>query len=138
MLIKDIMKTDVVTLDTDAKLGFAEEIMYLGRIRHLPVVKNGFLIGIISQRDLFKASLTSIITNWKENQKFLNSINVKEVMVKDVVTVLPDCTIEDAAQLLIEKKIGCLPVVENNMKLVGLVTETDFLQHYINQAKKNK
>ncbi len=138
MLIKDIMKTDVVTLDTDAKLGFAEEIMYLGRIRHLPVVKNGFLIGIISQRDLFKASLTSIITNWKENQKFLNSIDVKEVMAKDVITVSPDCTIEDAAQLLIEKKIGCLPVVENNMKLVGLVTETDFLQHYINQAKKNK
>ena len=138
MLIKDIMKTEIVTLDTDAKLGFAEEIMYLGRIRHLPVVKNGFLIGIVSQRDLFKASLTSIITNWKENQKFLNSIEVKEVMVKDVVTVSPDCAIEDAAQTLIEKKIGCLPVVENNMKLVGLVTETDFLQHYINQAKKTK
>lgn len=138
MLVKDIMKTEIVTLDTDAKLGFAEEIMYLGRIRHLPVVKNGFLIGIISQRDLFKASLTSIITNWKENQKFLNSIEVKEVMAKDVVTVPPDCTIEDAVQILIDKKIGCLPVVENNMKLVGLVTETDFLQHYINQAKKNK
>ncbi|MBI4006933.1 MAG: CBS domain-containing protein, partial [Planctomycetes bacterium] len=81
MLVKDIMKTDVITLDTDAKLGFAEEIMYLGRIRHLPVVKNGFLVGIISQRDLFKASLTSIITTWKENKKFLDSIEIKEVMV---------------------------------------------------------
>lgn len=139
MLIKDIMKTEVVTLHTDAKLGFAEEIMYLGRIRHLPVIKDGgILIGIISQRDLFKASLTSIVTTWKENKKFLDSIEVKEVMVKDVVAVSPDCTIEDAAQILIEKKIGCLPVVENNMKLIGLVTETDFLLYYINQAKKNK
>ncbi|HHT9126854.1 MAG TPA: CBS domain-containing protein [Candidatus Brocadiia bacterium] len=138
MLVKDIMKTDVITLDTDAKLGFAEEIMYLGRIRHLPVVKNGFLVGIISQRDLFKASLTSIITTWKENKKFLDSIEIKEVMVSDVVTVLPDCSVEEAAQLLVDKKIGCLPVVEDNMKLKGLITETDFLQYYISQAKKNK
>lgn len=138
MLVKDIMKTNVTTLDTDAKLSFAEELMYLGRIRHLPIVKQGILVGIISQRDLFKASLTSIITTWKENRKFLDSIAVKEIMVKDVVTVSPDCTIEDAAQILIEKKIGCLPVVEDDMKLVGLTTETDFLQYYINQAKQNK
>ena len=137
MLIKDIMTTDVSVLNTDTRVGFAEEIMYLGRIRHLPVVKDGFLIGIITQRDLFKASLTSIITTWKENKKFLDSIEVKEVMTKDVITVSPNCMAEDAAQLLIDKKIGCLPVVEDDMKLLGLVTETDFLQYYIKQTKNN-
>lgn len=135
MLVKDIMKTDVVTLQYDARLDFAEEMMYLGRIRHLPVVRDKHLIGIISQRDLFKSSLTSIITNMRDNKKFLNSINIKEVMVEDIVTVSPDCTLEDAAQLMIDRKIGCLPVVEDDMKLIGLVTETDLLQYYINKAK---
>lgn len=135
-LVKDIMKTDVVTLQYDAKLDFAEEMMYLGRIRHLPVIRQGTLIGIVSQRDLFKASLTSIITNMRDNKKFLNSIDVKEVMTENLITVSPDCTIEDAAQMLVDNKIGCLPVVENDRKLVGLVTETDFLQYYINQAKQ--
>lgn len=137
MLVKDIMKTKVTTLNTNARLGFAEEIMYLGRIRHLPVVKGSFLVGIITQRDLFRASLTSIITNWKENKNFLDSIEVEEIMVKDVVTVPPDYTVENAAQLLIDKKIGCLPVVENDMELIGLVTETDVLQYYISQAKQS-
>jgi CBS domain-containing protein len=136
MLVKDIMKTDVITLQYDAKLGFADEIMALERIRHLPVVRDGVLIGIISERDLFKSSLTSIITSLKENRKFLNSIDIKEVMVENLVTVSPNCTIDDAAQLLLEKKIGCLPVVDGDMKLLGLVTETDFLQYYINQTKQ--
>lgn len=138
MLVKDVMKTQLVTLNADSKLGFAEDIMYLGRIRHLPVVRGDCLVGILTQRDLYKASLTSMLTNWKENKEFLDSIQVSEVMTKNVTTVSPDSTVEDAAQIMIDKKVGCLPVVKDKNKLVGLVTETDVLQYFVNENKKNQ
>jgi len=138
MLVKDVMKTQLVTLNADSKLGFAEDIMYLGRIRHLPVVRGDCLVGILTQRDLYKASLTSMLTNWKENKEFLDSIQVSEVMTKNVTTISPDATVEDAAQIMIDKKVGCLPVVKDKNKLVGLITETDVLQYFVNENKKNQ
>jgi CBS domain-containing protein len=132
------MKTQLVTLNADSKLGFAEDIMYLGRIRHLPVVRGDCLVGILTQRDLYKASLTSMLTNWKENKEFLDSIQVSEVMTKNVTTVSPDATVEDAAQIMIDKKVGCLPAVKDKNKLVGLITETDVLQYFVNKNKKNQ
>jgi len=138
MLVKDVMKTQLVTLNADSKLGFAEDIMYLGRIRHLPVVRGDCLVGILTQRDLYKASLTSMLTNWKENKEFLDSIQVSEVMTKNVATISPDATVEDAAQIMIDKKVGCLPVVKDKNKLVGLITETDVLQYFVNENKKNQ
>lgn len=138
MLVKDVMKTQLVTLNADSKLGFATDIMYLGRIRHLPVVKGEGVVGILTQRDLYRASLTSILTNWKENKEFLDSIKVSEVMTKDVVTVVPDATIEEAAQVMIDKKVGALPVVRDKDVLVGLITETDVLQYFVDESKKRK
>ncbi|MBE7445307.1 MAG: CBS domain-containing protein [Planctomycetia bacterium] len=138
MLVKDVMKTQLVTLNADSKLGFATDIMYLGRIRHLPVVKGEGVVGILTQRDLYRASLTSILTNWKENKEFLDSIKVSEVMTKDVVTVAPDATIEEAAQVMIDKKVGALPVVRDKDVLVGLITETDVLQYFVDESKKRK
>ncbi len=138
MLVKDIMKTHLVTLNADSKLGFANDIMYLGRIRHLPVVKDENVVGILTQRDLYRASLTSILTNWKENKEFLDSIKVSEVMTKNVITVTPDAAIEEAAQIMIDKKVGGLPVVKDKNKLVGLVTETDVLQYFVGEHKKAK
>ena len=136
MLVKDVMKTQLVTLNADSKLGFANDIMYLGRIRHLPVVKGETVAGILTQRDLYRASLTSILTNWKENKEFLDSIKVSEVMTKNVITVTPDATIEEAAQIMIDKKVGGLPVVKEKNKLVGLITETDVLQCFVNNSRK--
>ena len=138
MLVKDVMKTQLVTLNADSKLGFANDIMYLGRIRHLPVVKGENVVGILTQRDLYRSSLTSILTNWKENKEFLDSIKVSEVMTKNVVTVAPDATIEEAAQIMIDKKVGALPVVRDKNTLVGLITETDVLQFFVDENKKRK
>jgi CBS domain-containing protein len=133
------MKTQLVTLNADSKLGFANDIMYLGRIRHLPVVKGeNIVVGILTQRDLYRASLTSILTNWKENKEFLDSIKVSDVMTKNVATINPDATIEEAAQVMIDKKIGALPVVKDKNKLVGLITETDVLQYFVDENKKKK
>ena len=136
MLVKDVMRTQLVTLNADSKLGFANDIMYLGRIRHLPVVKGDAIVGILTQRDLYRASLTSILTNWKENKEFLDSIKVSEVMTKNVVTVSPDATIEEAAQIMIDKKVGGLPVVKEKNTLVGLITETDVLQYFVDCSRK--
>ena len=139
MLVKDVMKTQLVTLNADSKHGFANDIMYLGRIRHLPVVKGeNIVVGILTQRDLYRASLTSIVTNWKENKEFLDSIKVSDVMTKNVATINPDATIEEAAQVMIDKKIGALPVVKDKNKLVGLITETDVLQYFVDENKKKK
>ena len=136
MMVKDVMKTQLVTLNADSKLGFANDIMYLGRIRHLPVVKGDTIVGILTQRDLYRSSLTSILTNWKENKEFLDSIKVSEVMTKNVITVAPDATIEEAAQIMIDKKVGGLPVVKEKNKLVGLITETDVLQYFVDCCRK--
>lgn len=138
MLVKEIMKTQLVTLNADSKLGFANDIMYLGRIRHLPVVKGENIVGILTQRDLYRASLTSLLTNWKENKEFLDSIKVSEVMAKNVITTTPDTTIEEAVQIMIDKKVGCLPVVKDKNRLIGLITETDVLQYYVDESRKKK
>jgi len=135
-MVKDVMKTQLVTLNADSKLGFANDIMYLGRIRHLPVVKGDTIVGILTQRDLYRSSLTSILTNWKENKEFLDSIKVSEVMTKNVITVAPEATIEEAAQIMIDKKVGGLPVVKEKNKLVGLITETDVLQYFVDCCRK--
>ena len=138
MLVKEIMKTQLVTLNADSKLGFANDIMYLGRIRHLPVVKGENIVGILTQRDLYRASLTSLLTNWKENKEFLDSIKVSEVMARNVITTTSDITIEEAAQIMIDKKVGCLPIVKDKNKLIGLITETDVLQYYVDESRKEK
>ncbi|MGQ3684614.1 MAG: CBS domain-containing protein [Candidatus Loosdrechtia sp.] len=136
MLVKDVMKTQLVTLNADTKLGFANDIMYLGRIRHLPVVQGDSIVGILTQRDLYRASLTSILTSWKENKEFLDSIKVSDVMVKNVITISPDVTVEEAAKVMIDRKVGCLPVVKDNNKLVGLITETDVMQYFVTRIEK--
>jgi len=131
MRVKDIMAEEVVTLDVDEELSLADDIMQLGRIRHLPVVEKGKLVGILSQRDLFKASLASVMDFGGEAKRdFLKTVAVKKIMVKKVLTVSPDADIKEAGRIMLEKKIGCLPVIRDD-KLVGLITETDILKQFI-------
>ncbi len=132
MKVKDIMQTDLAILEFNDELSLADDIMKLGKIRHLPVADEGRLVGIISERDLFKASLTSAMSyEEKEKREFMKAVVVKDVMVGEVITISPEAGIEEAGQLMLEKKIGCLPVIEDE-NLVGLVTETDILEYYVN------
>jgi acetoin utilization protein AcuB len=136
MNVKDIMTRDVATLDLNDELSLADDIMELGRIRHLPVVDEGRLVGIISQRDLFKASLASAMGyGEKAKREFMKTVAVKEVMVDEVITISPRASIEDAGRLMLEKKIGCLPVIEGD-DLIGLITETDVLRHYVESKER--
>ncbi len=133
MKVRNIMTTEVVTLKVDEELSLASDIMTLARIRHLPIVEGDRLAGIISQRDLFKASLDSVMGyDYRKTRDHLKTVTIKEVMIEKVITIGPDTQIHAAGQILIEKKIGCLPVIKNNA-LLGMVTETDILQFYVSR-----
>ena len=133
MKVKNIMTTEVVTLKVDEELSLASDIMTLARIRHLPVVKGDHLAGIVTQRDLFKASLATVMSHdFRETRDHLKKITIKEVMAKEVVTIGPDAEIHEAGHIMLEKKIGCLPVVQKG-NLLGMLTETDILQFYVLQ-----
>jgi CBS domain-containing protein len=127
--VRDIMTADVTTLKRNDKLTLADDIMNLGRIRHLPVLDDDEqeLVGMVSQRDLFRGALAHALGYGQHAQrKVLDTLLVKEVMTSDVITTTPDTPLVDAARVLVERKIGCLPVLEKG-RLVGIVTESDFV-----------
>lgn len=129
-LVREIMMGSPVTLKPDDTLDLANDIISLGRIRHIPVVENGNkLTGIISERDLMGAAASRIFgLKQKSKSALLKSVLIKDIMKKRVVTVEPDTLIKDAAHLMADKKISCVPVVESGA-LVGLVTTTDLLRY---------
>ena len=131
--VRDIMSAEVTTLGRNDTLLLAKDIMNLGRIRHFPVVEDDELVGVVSQRDLYRASLGTVMQYGEKAQRaFLESVAVKEIMV-DPISIGPDATVQDAARLMMEHKIGCLPVLEDD-RLVGIVTETDMLQVVVDMA----
>ena len=127
--VRDIMSQEVTTLKRNDKLTLADDIMQLGRIRHLPVLGDDGkqLVGIVSQRDLFRGALARALGYGQHAQrKVLDTLFVKEVMSSDVITTTPDTPLAEAARVLVDRKIGCLPVVEDG-RFVGIVTEGDFV-----------
>lgn len=127
--VSEIMRRDFVTLRPDDRLDLADDVMKLGRIRHMPVLDGDRLVGVVSQRDLLAASLSKALDfEPKERRVFLKSVAVDEAMTRDPVSVSPETTASDAARLLLRRKIGCLPVVDAKGVTVGLVTETDLLR----------
>jgi CBS domain-containing protein len=128
MRVKEIMSTDVVVVGRNDDLSQVEDLMVTKKLRHIPVVENGELVAIVSQRDLFKAMMSSTMGYGEKAQKaYLHSVRVKEMMTDPVVTVTPDTAVGEAADLMVHKGIGCLPVVEGT-RLVGVVTKTDLLR----------
>jgi CBS domain-containing protein len=128
MQVREIMSTNVTTVDRNDDVLSAENLMNIKHLRHLPVIEDGDVVGIVSQRDIFKAAMSSAMGfGEKAQQGFLHSIRVKAVMVYPVVTVSPETTVDAAIDLMLQKGIGCLPVLENG-QLVGLLTKTDLLR----------
>jgi CBS domain-containing membrane protein len=128
-LVRDLMSPEPVTLGRNDKLGTAEDVMRLGRIRHLPVVDDdGRLAGLVSQRDLFHSGLIKALGYGSHaQQRALATIAVKEAMNTDVVTTTPEAPLADAARMMLDRKIGCLVVVEND-RIVGILAESDFVK----------
>jgi len=127
--VRDVMSKDVATIERNEKLMVADDVMRLGRIRHLPVVdSDGALAGIVSQRDLFHSGLIKALGYGTHAQRqALDMLVIKEAMKSEVVTTTPETKLGEAARLMLEKKIGCLVVVEG-AKIVGILTESDFVR----------
>jgi len=127
--LKDIMTRDVHTVGRNDQLAVADALMKQARIRHLPVLDaDGAVCAVVSQRDLFRGALLRALGfGGRAEDKMLKQIAVKEIMSEPVHTASPETTVAEAGRVMIERKIGCLPVIEGG-KLVGLVTETDFVR----------
>jgi acetoin utilization protein AcuB len=126
--VRDWMTLRVVSIRPDVRLGEAAALMRRRKIRHLPVVeKGGMLAGIVTARDLRQALFAPSVQDGLENLRgVLDSLMVRDVMTRGVVSVRPTTSIREAARLMHERKVGALPVVERD-RLVGMLTESDVL-----------
>jgi len=126
--VGDLMTKDLFLVEQNQKLARADEIMRTQRVRHVLVVdEEGDLQGVLSQRDLFHGGLLRALGfGAHAKDQALDSLLVKEAMKTDVITTGPEASLENAARLMTEKKIGCLPVLDAG-KLVGILTEGDFV-----------
>ena len=127
--VRDLMSTDLVTLTEDETLAHAQRCMARGRIRHLPVIRSRRLVGLLTHRDLLAASFSIFAeVEASEQRRVFDTVRVVEAMHRDVVTVSPGLPVSKAARILLENKYGCLPVVDDDQLLQGIVTEADFLR----------
>lgn len=119
--LSQIMSSPVVTLPSEAPLRSAVLLLHEKNIRHLPVTEGKLLVGIVSDRDLLQHSLSTASL-------------VKEVMTRKLLTGHPDTEIREAARVMIEQHIHCLPILDDDKNLVGIVTTTDILRAVVNRA----
>jgi acetoin utilization protein AcuB len=131
MLVQDVMQPNVVTVTPGTTLPEALMLTRQRRLRHLPVLDEGKLVGIVSDRDLKRASpspatrlASGEITYW------LARVTMAEIMTRAVVTIAPMFPVEEAARLMVTEKISALPVTEAG-RLVGIITETDVLEVFV-------
>jgi acetoin utilization protein AcuB len=131
MLVEDVMQAAVITITPKTSLPEAMRLVRHRGIRHLPVVEDDRLVGIVSDRDL-KQAMASPATALESHELryLLDALTVDEIMTRAVVTVGRMFPIEDAARLMVTEKISALPVTERG-KLIGIVTETDVLELFV-------
>ncbi len=128
-LVKDIMTVDVLSIAPDATLPEARRLMSSRKVRRLPVMDAGKLVGIISLSDVDEASPSgaSTLSIWELNY-VLSKLQVKEVMTRDPITVTPQTSVGETARVMAQKKIGGIPVVDSAGALAGIVTESDIFR----------
>ena len=127
-VVRDLMTQTVLSVEQNQKLATADDVMRLGHIRHvLAVDEEGTLQGVVSQRDLFLGGLLRALGyGSRSKEQALDGLRVKDAMKTVLVTTTADTTLESAARLMAENKIGCLPVLDAG-RLVGILTEGDFV-----------
>jgi acetoin utilization protein AcuB len=132
MLVKNWMSKNVVAIDVNDSMQLAIYTLKDNKIKLLPVISEGKLVGIVSDRDLKKASPSDATTlDMHELLYLISRIKISDLMIKNPKTVSPDYTIEEAAQLLLEYKISGLPVLDTKNKLVGIITKSDIFRALI-------
>lgn len=133
MFVREKMTTSVITLSADAPFQDAFKLMKEHKIRRIPVVDDEQkLVGIVSERDLLHAapSPATSLSIWEMNY-LLWKLDLSNLMSKNVVTVTPNTLLQDAATLMIKNKIGGLPVVDDEFRVIGVITETDIFKAFV-------
>ena len=139
MLVNNWMSKDVITVDVKDSMHDAMKHLKEHDIRMLPVMKKGKLVGIITDRDLKRASASDATTlEIHELLYLLTRVKVKDIMTRDVITVPPDFTVEETAQVLQKNRISGAPVVDADGQLVGTITQTDLFRVLISLTGVDK
>jgi acetoin utilization protein AcuB len=144
MKVKDVMTKDPITIDPEAAVGTALDVMRTKHIRHLPVVDGtGTLIGIVTDRDLRHAALAPALDEYlsvrahrraRQMSETLENLRVKDVMTWAVVTTGPEAPLTYGALIMFESRVGSLPVLEHG-RIVGMLTERDVLKALLFEGK---
>lgn len=129
MLVKNWMSKQVFTVDVDDSMSQALSIIKEHKVRMLPVVKKGKLVGVISDTDLKRASASDATSlDVHEMLYLLSKVKIKDIMTKDPITVPPDYTVEETAEILLKSKISGTPVVDKGGEIVGIITRDDLFK----------
>ena len=135
MKVVDVMTKDPLTVTPNETVGQADEIMNTNNIRQLPVLEARELVGIVTDRDIRSFLSGSLLESPEEREKALNS-KISDIMTTEPITVSPEDDLQEAVELLIEEKIGGIPVVEESEGLVGIVTYVDILRCFLNRLQE--
>ena len=132
--ILEIMSTEVITLNQEDSLDTAEMIFKTNNIRHIPVVKEDAIIGMLSYTDLLRISFADAVYDDEETIDTIvyNMFTIEQVMAKKLVSVSSTTTIKKVAEILSKKEFHAIPVIDHE-KLVGIVTTTDLINYLLEQ-----
>jgi acetoin utilization protein AcuB len=139
MIVSNWMSKNVITVDVDDSMHDAMKRMKEKEIRMLPVLKKGKLVGVVTDRDIKRASASDATTlDVHELLYLVSKIKVGNIMTKDPVTVPQNFTVEETAEVLLKHKISGVPVVDQNGQLVGIITQTDLFRVLISLTGVSK
>lgn len=133
MKVSDRMTRDVITIQAEEPIRAAVDLVEQRQLRRFPVMKGAELVGIVTDRDLRDATASSVVlTERKYHDFLLDTVKVESVMSANPSTVSPESDLKEAARLILELKVGGLPVLEDG-RLVGIITETDLINTLLEQ-----
>jgi len=140
-VVADIMTRDVLSLSEEDNLEDIAQRMERFSLRHMPVVDGSRLVGLITHRDILRLAVSELTdepaVQQARQRRLVENTFVAKVMTRNPLTVRPQTPIVEAAEMLVRSKFGCLPVVEDEGKLVGIVTEHDFMKLLVALLKRD-
>ena len=134
-LVRDLMTEKVFTLKLKDDLATLYDLMDSKHVRHVPIVDSeGELVGLVTDRDLSRSALGAVEElPLSVERDILRRRRIRDIMATEPDTIEPDATLREAAEILLENKVGCLPVVEG-LHLVGIITEADFVRDFLERG----
>ena len=133
--VVDVMTREPLTVTATETIGEADDLMSQNKILQLPVVKGKELVGIITDRDIRSFLSGSLLASPDQREMALKT-RIREIMTSEPITVSPDDELEETVELLIEEKVGGIPVVDETEGLVGIVTYVDVLRCFLNRLQE--